>query len=59
MKLPHMGWNTIYKIKENQVYLISLYGEDMYFCHSYALTCEEKYIIAETNYGNKFCICNQ
>ena len=49
-----MGWNTLIKNKKESKLLKSLYGEDMYFCHSYALNCEEKYIIAETIYGNKF-----
>tara|TARA_X000000950_G_scaffold137966_1_gene171224 strand:- start:5213 stop:5863 length:651 start_codon:yes stop_codon:yes gene_type:complete len=52
--LPHMGWNTIINNTRESKLLKNIYGKDMYFCHSYALNCEEKYIIAETIYGNKF-----
>ena len=53
LSLPHMGWNTLKK-KNSSVLLNNLYEKDMYFCHSYALKCENKYITAETEYGKKF-----
>tara|TARA_B100000519_G_scaffold191899_1_gene192777 strand:+ start:5517 stop:6167 length:651 start_codon:yes stop_codon:yes gene_type:complete len=51
----HIGWNNII-IKRDSILFQGL-GDinDFYFVHSYAINTEEKYNIAETDYGNRFC----
>ena len=53
--LPHIGWNNI-KIKIIHPSLkIYLMITDFYFVHSFAYNdINQKYIIAETNYGTSF-----
>ncbi len=48
LKVPHIGWNSLQlKIKS----IIKNSGEYVYFVHSYAAFCDEKFITATTNYG--------
>ncbi len=54
MKLPHMGWNTIYKTRRVSSLLDNIYEKDMYFCHTFAFNCAKEYVIAETNYEQNF-----
>ncbi len=52
LKMPHMGWNTVIPIKENNI-LNS--PEDFYFVHSYYFDCiNNENILAETRYGINF-----
>jgi glutamine amidotransferase len=55
LKIPHMGWNEVIKIKDSRLL------EDMslecryYFVHSYHLKCNDpKDALLETNYGYNF-----
>ena len=52
LKVPHIGWNNL-EIKKNHSILKNIKEEDFYFVHSYKLVCNEEYIIATTNYGDK------
>jgi len=58
--IPHMGWNNIIPVKNNQL----LDGLDsdarFYFLHSYYFECQDtEDIIAMTDYGGKFaCAVN-
>ena len=59
-KLPHMGWNNI-KITQNNPLFIDLEKKPLfYFLHSYYFVANEnKNIISEVNYGEKFtCAIN-
>ncbi len=51
----HIGWNNIF-IKKDSILFQGL-GDinDFYFVHSYAVETDQAYIIAKTEYGNKFC----
>ena len=54
-KLPHMGWNSIKVVKENQLFkdVDTSYG--FYFVHSYYFdTLEKDDIMTETFYGSDF-----
>lgn len=58
--LPHMGWNSILKKKDNQI-LSDIHSNEFYFLHSYYVDLSEKdQIISETFYGIEFpSIINQ
>ena len=45
LKIPQIGWNSL------QLGIIKRNGEYVYFVHSYAAFCGEKYITSTTNYG--------
>ncbi len=52
LKVPHMGWNSLnYKEDDITKYLNS--NDYVYYVHSYKATCDEKYIIAYSNYETK------
>jgi len=62
LKIPHMGWNTIKKIKtkgkKNKGDLLSgvADGSFFYFVHSYYVKPDKKaYTLAASEYGQKFC----
>ena len=53
-RLPHMGWNDIYPIKESS--LLKFIGSDarFYFLHSYHFQCEKNEdVVAVTDYGGE------
>jgi len=55
LKIPHMGWNTIDRIKPNLIIKDLYPNTRYYFVHSYHFVAENKEdVIAETNYGYKF-----
>lgn len=54
LKVPHVGWNSIRIIKSEKNILSDLNNKDFYFTHSYALECDEKYILSKTYYGYDF-----
>lgn len=55
LKVPHMGWNSLRKIREHPLLDGIVTGEDglhAYFVHSYALFPQDRGdLIAETDYG--------
>jgi len=54
VKAPHMGWNTLRILDDNEL-LNGISGEDyFYFVHSYYASPSEKVIVAETEYGISF-----
>ena len=42
LKIPQIGWNSLHKKHE---------GEYVYFVHSYAAFCDEKFVTSTTDYG--------
>lgn len=55
LKIPHMGWNTIIKNKENPIIDDLDDASRFYFVHSYYVKCNhEADTLTYTNYGNKF-----
>lgn len=54
LKVPHMGWNEMFKQKETTL----LNGLDkafyLYFVHSFHVKCDDKYTIGKTYYGYEF-----
>lgn len=53
-KVPHMGWNEIRVKKKSEILDGIEDGSMVYFVHSYFLKTEEKFIVAETEYGITF-----
>ncbi len=53
--LPHMGWNNVVPIKDNQLFENVDLSSGYYFLHSYYFSCNKKEdILAVTNYGEQF-----
>ncbi len=54
LKVPHMGWNELFKQDDNKLFD----GLDkefyLYFVHSFHAVCDDKYAIGKTYYGYKF-----
>ncbi len=54
-KIPHMGWNQIFKKKESPLLEGIKEGEFFYFVHSYYVKPEEEEVVlTETDYGGLF-----
>ena len=55
LKVPHMGWNSLHKVKEVDVLAGVNEGDHVYFVHSYYPVPEEPEVIATTtDYGLTF-----
>ena len=55
MKIPHMGWNTLQKTTENELFEGVAEGAYVYFVHSLYPVPEDKTIICtQTEYGQTF-----
>ncbi len=54
LKVPHMGWNEMFK--QTNTPLFDGLDDDfyLYFVHSYHAICEDKYAIGKTHYGYEF-----
>ena len=53
-KIPHMGWNRVFK-KQNHNILNNLNNDFyLYFVHSYHAKTDEKFVLATTVYGYEF-----
>ncbi len=54
LKVPHMGWNEIFK-KNNTPLFNGLKDEFyLYFVHSYHVKCDNRYVIGKSYYGYEF-----
>ncbi len=54
-KIPHMGWNQVYKKKDSELLKNIKEGEFFYFVHSYYVRPENKNVVlTETDYGIYF-----
>ncbi|MBU3126670.1 imidazole glycerol phosphate synthase subunit HisH [Clostridium tagluense] len=54
-RIPHMGWNEIYKVNDNSLLSGIDDGADFYFVHSYYFDCKQKgNVIATTPYCGEF-----
>mgnify|MGYP000894251471 CR=1 FL=1 len=54
-KIPHMGWNTVYKGEGSPLTKDMDENERFYFVHSYYVkVSDSKHSILKTNYGNEF-----
>lgn len=53
-KIPHMGWNELKIRKECEILDGIEDGSMFYFVHSYYVKTEEKFVVAESEYGITF-----
>ncbi|MDQ1326203.1 MAG: imidazole glycerol-phosphate synthase subunit HisH [Campylobacterota bacterium] len=53
-KVPHMGWNELFKQKETPLFQGLPDAFYLYFVHSYHVQCEDSYAIGKTHYGYTF-----
>ncbi|XES77021.1 MAG: imidazole glycerol phosphate synthase subunit HisH [Candidatus Bathyarchaeia archaeon] len=55
VKVPHMGWNTIQKVKENELFSGVEDGSYVYFVHSlYPVPVDQSIVCTETEYAQTF-----
>jgi imidazole glycerol-phosphate synthase subunit HisH len=54
LKVPHMGWNSIERVKGAEVLEGIREGEHFYFVHSYYCLPEEDVVATKTGYGIDF-----
>jgi glutamine amidotransferase len=55
VKVPHMGWNTLNVIKQNELFDGIAEGSYVYFVHSlYPVPVDKKIVCTQTNYGTTF-----
>jgi glutamine amidotransferase len=54
LKVPHMGWNELFK--QNDTALFDGLDKEfyLYFVHSFHAVCDDKYAIGKTYYGYEF-----
>ena len=55
VKVPHMGWNTLNIIKQNELFDGIAEGAYVYFVHSlYPVPKDKKIVVTQTEYGTTF-----
>ena len=60
IKLPHMGWNSLKNINDQDNFCLNLKNDEFYFLHSYHCVPKDKnLILSTTEYGKEFCSCIQ
>ena len=59
LKIPHMGWNSLRKVRDSQLLRYIKDGDCVYFVHSFsAVGCGEA-LLAVTDYGAEITACVQ
>ena len=54
IRIPHMGWNSLKKVKDSPLFEGLGDDEQFYFVHSYYPEPDPKYILGRTSYGVDF-----
>jgi imidazole glycerol-phosphate synthase subunit HisH len=55
VKVPHMGWNTLNIVKQNELFDGIAEGSFVYFVHSlYPVPVDKKIVCTQTEYGTNF-----
>ena len=54
LKVPHMGWNELFKQNETSLFDGLEKEFYLYFVHSFHIVCDDKYAIGKTYYGYEF-----
>ncbi|EPR42451.1 Imidazole glycerol phosphate synthase subunit hisH [Desulfovibrio sp. X2] len=55
IKVPHMGWNKLSRVKESPLLRGIDPEAEFYFVHSYYPVPKDEFVIATTDYGTSFC----
>jgi glutamine amidotransferase len=53
VKIPHMGWNSVEKVKDSRIMAGTADGEFFYFVHSYYCEAPREAVVAECLYGRR------
>lgn len=53
LRLPHVGWNEVTIKKKDPLFKNIIDKGSFYFVHSYRFECDEKFVLATTDYGHK------
>jgi glutamine amidotransferase len=54
-RIPHMGWNTLYELKDSPIWAGTDERDSYYFVHSYHVVCQNpEEVLCKTNYGISF-----
>jgi glutamine amidotransferase len=54
IRVPHVGWNSVYQIKDNPIFADIPNDSDFFFCHSYKVNAANDSVIGWTNHGENF-----
>jgi glutamine amidotransferase len=55
VKVPHMGWNTLNIVKQNELFDDVAEGSYVYFVHSlYPVPADKEIVVTQTEYGKTF-----
>jgi glutamine amidotransferase len=54
LKVPHMGWNEMFKQNDTKLFDGLEKEFYLYFVHSFHAVCDDKYAIGKTYYGYEF-----
>jgi glutamine amidotransferase len=55
VKVPHMGWNTLNIVKQNELFDGVAEGSYVYFVHSlYPMPADKNIVVTQTEYGTTF-----
>ena len=52
--VPHIGWNTLNVTNSDDPVIGDLDGQDFYFVHSQVMRCDNRYVLAKTDYHGEF-----
>ena len=52
-KVPHMGWNKMFFVKDNPLFL-DLSNPYLYFVHSFHVVCDDRFVIGRSIYEYEF-----
>ena len=54
LKVPHMGWNQLFKQKDSALFSGLDDAFYLYFVHSFHVECKDEYVIGKSDYGYPF-----
>ena len=55
VKVPHMGWNTLNIVRQNELFDGIAEGSYVYFVHSlYPVPADKNIVVTQTEYGTTF-----
>ncbi len=54
LQIPHIGWNDLSIKQDTPIFKNIKSGDFVYFVHSFYAECDEKYVIATSDYGIEF-----
>ena len=53
LRLPHIGWNEVTIKKKEPLFKNIIDKGSFYFVHSYRFECDDEFVVATTDYGQK------